>query len=77
MATGLPMSDVCGAGSEISGTSFLTFTGGNLPAGASCTFPVEVQIPTTAVPGTFLNETSELFLAGGLPPIWSSPVARS
>lgn len=57
-AIGLPINDVCGPGSSISGTSLLTLTGGNLGAGLSCTFNVPVQIPAGAAPGTYTNTTS-------------------
>jgi uncharacterized repeat protein (TIGR01451 family) len=52
--------DVCGAGSQLSGTSILTLTGGTLPAGGSCTFDVTLQVPGSAPLGTdALNTTSE------------------
>ena len=59
-ATGLPMSDVCGAGSSITGTSFLELLDGTLLPGASCSIVVTLQVPPTAAPGTYLNETSDL-----------------
>ncbi len=61
VATGLPASDVCGEGSELSGTSFLSFTGGILLPGGSCTFTVSLQVPASADPGSYLNVTSDLF----------------
>jgi len=60
-AFGLPMYDICGAGSSISDTSFLTLTGGTLPAGGSCTFSVTLQVPMGANPGTYPNTTSSLW----------------
>ena len=60
VATGLPASNVCGAGSEISGTSLLTLTGATLGPGASCTFPVTLQVPPGALPGSFANTTSSV-----------------
>ena len=66
MATGLPISNVCGAGSQISGTGFLTFTGGNLGPGAMCMFNVTLQVPPGAPPGSYPNTTSDL-LSAGLP----------
>jgi uncharacterized repeat protein (TIGR01451 family) len=57
-ATGLPLSGVCGPGSQISGTSVLTFTGGSLAPGASCTFSVTLQVPSAAAPGDYANLTS-------------------
>jgi len=60
VATGLPASNVCGSGSEISGTSTLTFSGGSLAAGASCTFSVTLLVPTGAAAGSHFNTTSSL-----------------
>jgi len=68
VAVGLPVSDVCGAGSQLSGTSFLTLTGASLLPGGSCTLDVPLQLPAGAAPGSYLNTTSELFQVG-------SPVA--
>lgn len=66
VAIGLPANDVCGAGSVLSGTSFLTLTGGDLGPGASCTIDVPLQVPVTALPGDYINTTSDL-LADGIP----------
>jgi hypothetical protein len=59
-AVGLPVNDVCGAGSQISGAGVLTLTGGNLPAGGSCTFSVTVQVPGGAAAGSYTNTTSSV-----------------
>ncbi len=60
-ASGLPVSDVCGAGSELSGSDVITLTGGNIAAGGMCTFSVSVQLPDAASPGfDIVNTTSEL-----------------
>lgn len=64
-ATGLPASDVCGAGSMISGTSVLTLQGGTLAPGGSCTIQVTLLVPAAATPGTYPNTTSDLS-AGGI-----------
>ncbi|NBB91770.1 MAG: hypothetical protein GVY32_01215 [Gammaproteobacteria bacterium] len=64
VAAGLPQSGICGAGSQISGSSLLAFSGGELAAGDSCSFQVQLAIPAGALPGTFLNTTSDLFSAG-------------
>ena len=53
-------SSPCGAGSAISGTTFLTFTGGTLAVGEQCTFDISVQIPVSAANGEFVNSTSAL-----------------
>ncbi len=58
-ASGLPATP-CGAGSSIAGSSLLTFSSGNLPAGGMCAFAVTVTVPGTAVAGTFPNVTSDL-----------------
>jgi uncharacterized repeat protein (TIGR01451 family) len=58
VATGLPVTDVCGTGSELSGTSTIQFTGGSLTPGETCTFSVTVQVPATADPGSHTNTTS-------------------
>jgi uncharacterized repeat protein (TIGR01451 family) len=57
-ATGLPANDICGAGSSISGTTNLVFTGGSVPAGGSCTFDVTLQVPPGAASGDYSNFTS-------------------
>ncbi|MCH9652209.1 MAG: hypothetical protein K0U98_28530 [Deltaproteobacteria bacterium] len=59
-ASGLPLMDICGTGSQISGTTFLVFTGGNLTAGTSCTFSVTVDVPPGAASGEYGNLTSNL-----------------
>lgn len=64
-AVGLPVAGACGAGSQIQGTNFLTFTGGNLPAAGSCSFDVSVQIPTDAVADSYNNTTSDFRFTQG------------
>ena len=55
----------CGAGSSITGISFLTFTGGELPPmGGMCSFDVDVQVPDLVAAGTYPNVTSDLFRNG-------------
>jgi uncharacterized repeat protein (TIGR01451 family) len=66
VATGLPIGDVCGTGSEFSGTSVLNLRGGFLEPGESCTFSVTLQVPGSASPGSFVNTTSSLFSSGSL-----------
>ncbi len=66
-AIGLPTTAVCGAGSEIVGTTFLSFTGGSLAPGESCTVAVTVAVPSDALPGNHLNTTSNITATvGGL-----------
>ncbi|HKL51539.1 MAG TPA: hypothetical protein VJ908_10250, partial [Wenzhouxiangellaceae bacterium] len=57
-AEGLPLNDVCGTGSQVAGTSLVSLTGGNLPAGASCTVVIPVRVPAGATAGPFTNTTS-------------------
>ncbi len=59
-ATGLPQTDICGAGSQISGTTDLTFTDGTLAPGASCTFSVTLAVDAAATPGIYTNTTSNI-----------------
>lgn len=60
VATGLPINDVCGVGSQLTGTDNLTFTGGLLSPGQTCTFSVVLQVPAAALPGVFTNTTSAI-----------------
>ena len=55
VATGLPLNDVCGAGSSISGTDVLTFVDGVLPPSGSCTFSVTVQSSVFSLQNTYTN----------------------
>jgi len=59
--TGLPQSDVCGMGSQLSAAgNLLTFSGGSLAPSAMCTFSVVLQVPPGTPPGTYDNATSSL-----------------
>ncbi len=64
VATNLPKSNICGTGSSLTGTSLLTFTGGNLAGGTSCTFEVTLQVPAGAAVGDYVNTTSNLTATG-------------
>ncbi|WP_456114960.1 Ig-like domain-containing protein [Shewanella psychropiezotolerans] len=55
VATGLPLADVCGSGSSISGSSSITLTGGSLATEGSCSFSVPVTIPANAAQGAYTN----------------------
>ena len=59
-AVGLPLADPCGAGSQLTGTSVLSLTGGNLAIDETCTFSVTLQIPAAAASGEFTNTTSDI-----------------
>ncbi|MFW6097870.1 MAG: hypothetical protein ACOC9Z_07330, partial [Chloroflexota bacterium] len=63
-AVDLPTADVCGAGSQLTGTSFLSFTGGSLAAGQSCAFSATLKVPAAAAPAAYFNTTSDLFSSG-------------
>ena len=52
--------DPCGVGSSITGTTSLTFAGGNLDSGASCTFIVALQVPAGAADGVYNSVTSNV-----------------
>ncbi len=54
------LSDICGSGSAISGTSPLSFSGGSLAAGASCSFSVTQVVPAGASAETHSGDTSSL-----------------
>ena len=61
VANGLPLNNICGPGSSLTGSegnSFLTFAGGALANGQSCTFSVVLAVPGTVVPGSHNNTTS-------------------
>lgn len=62
-ATSLPGTP-CGAGSVLSGTSLVTMVGGSLAAGDSCDFEIDLLVPLSALPGNYLNTTSDLRVAG-------------
>ncbi len=67
VALGLPAADVCGLGSQLSGTALIQLTGGSLLPGGSCTFGVTLAVPATAAPGSYPNVTSSLLTFGGAP----------
>ncbi|GJM10544.1 MAG: hypothetical protein DHS20C11_28200 [Lysobacteraceae bacterium] len=54
----------CGGLSAVSGTSLITFTGGELPAMSMCSFSVDIMVPAGVSAGTYANTTSDLFLGG-------------
>jgi uncharacterized repeat protein (TIGR01451 family) len=59
-AEGLPKLDVIGAGSQVSGTSTLIFSGGNLASGESGNFTVDVRVPSGAVDNQYGLTTSSI-----------------
>lgn len=54
------VSDGCGSGSSLSGTTSLVFAGGSLAAGSSCTVSVSLDVPLAAPPSSYLSTTSPL-----------------
>jgi hypothetical protein len=60
VAVGLPMNDVCGAGSTISGTGSISLTGGTLPPEGACAFTVQLQVPESSAPDIYTNTSSEV-----------------
>lgn len=76
VAVGLPVSDICGAGSSLSGTSVLTFSGGSLAAGTDCTFGVTLQVPANLNQATTVTNTTSAVsgLVGNLA-VFGSPAS--
>ncbi|MGB1197749.1 MAG: beta strand repeat-containing protein, partial [Thalassotalea sp.] len=64
VATGLPLLDVCGAGSSLTGTSIISLTGGTIAPESSCTINVPIAIPANAAQGAY-NNTTSLFTFDG------------
>jgi len=59
-ATVLPLNDVCGLGSTVSGTSIISFSGGNISANNSCSFDIPFITSATSALGSFTSTTSDL-----------------
>ncbi len=76
-AIGLPLSDVCGAGSQISGAGVLSFSGGSIPPQGSCTFQLSLQVPAGALPGVYPNTTSAVTATMDGGPIVGDPAGDS
>jgi len=57
VATGLP-TNACGG--TIDGTNVLSFSGGSLNAGEECDVDVTLQVPSTALPGSYPNVSSSV-----------------
>ncbi len=70
-ATGGPTMDDCGG--ALSGTTFLTYTGGSVMSGNLCTIEVPVLVPLAAADGTFGNITSSLSAMLGGSPVTVDP----
>ncbi|MFK7958259.1 MAG: SdrD B-like domain-containing protein [Lysobacterales bacterium] len=59
-SVGLPLFDVCGTGSTVSGTDLITLSAGTLSAGQSCSIEVPIQVPVSATPSDYLSTTGAL-----------------
>ncbi|WP_154224030.1 beta strand repeat-containing protein [Marinicella rhabdoformis] len=57
---GVIQNDICGMGSQLSGTTFLIFTGGTLSPSTSCTFSINTTIPVATASNLYNNITSNL-----------------
>ena len=72
VATTLPANGFCGADAQISGSTAIAVRGASLAGGASCSFDVELTVPTSAVPGDYLSTTSGVTqngIAAGAPAV--------
>lgn len=60
--------DVCGAGSAVTvigGQTAFDFTGGTLAPGATCSFTVQLSVPSGAAPGLYVSTTSDVTSSTG------------
>ncbi|WP_415918876.1 hypothetical protein [Tateyamaria sp. SN6-1] len=62
-ATGPATQNTCGG--SLSGTTFLIYSGGSVPAGGSCVIEVDVLVPLATVAGDYSNSSSSLTLSSG------------
>ena len=60
VASGLPLNNVCGPGSSVTGSGVLTFSGGSLAIGGQCSFSVSLLIPAGTPPGQFSISSSSI-----------------
>lgn len=74
-ASTLPADDSCGTGSTVTGTSTLTFSGGSVPAGDSCSFDVELAVPGDAAAGEYTLTTSAIGAMAGGSAVSGEPVS--
>ncbi len=77
VATGLPLNDICGTGSSITGTSNLSFSGGSLTPETDCSFSVPVTLPVSAAPGTYINNSSVFTMNKDLVPANETAVSNA
>ena len=77
-AIGLPLNDICGTGSSLTGSAsdtFLTFADGILAPDSSCTFSVTVQVPSATASGAYTNTTSSVTATASGKTATSSPAS--
>lgn len=60
VASGLPLNNICGPGSSVTGSGVLTFSGGSLAVGGQCSFSVSLLIPAGTPPGQFSISSSSI-----------------
>jgi len=63
-ATNLPLNNICGSGSSISGTNLITLSNASLASSKTCTFTVEIKIPLSTDAGVYTNTSSDLEISG-------------
>jgi hypothetical protein len=73
--TGPLPANPCGSGSTLSGGSTLSLAGGNLAAGGTCTFSVNLLVPASAVPGNDPDTTSSITGTIGGTPVTGPPAS--
>ncbi|QSX36018.1 putative Ig domain-containing protein [Shewanella sedimentimangrovi] len=65
VATGLPITDVCGSGATLSGTGVVTLSGANLTASDTCSFSLPITAPANAAVGDYTLTVSNIALDRG------------
>jgi len=58
--SGGSLSDICGGGSALTGTTNLSFAGGIINSGDSCTFEIDLDVPVSAIENNYGSVTSGL-----------------
>jgi uncharacterized repeat protein (TIGR01451 family)/uncharacterized protein (TIGR03382 family) len=78
VAVGLPLDNICGDGSTITGTNLLEFSGGSLAPSSECTFSVTLQIPQDVQSTSVItNVTSRLQGSLNQIPVFAEPAQAS
>ncbi len=66
--TALPLGGACGGsvfGTYSGGADTINLVGGSLPQGDSCSFTVDIQLPSSVPPGDYVNTTSAVTALDG------------